>query len=383
MSLILYIHHMKKLFVPAAFFLCAFANAQFSVRLIITDVATRKNDDIYLSGNFNNWNPKDENYKLKVFGGTRKSIVIKDMPAGVYAFKFTRGAWEKVETTADGRDINDRVLEVKEDVSQEFTISGWKDDYPDAPKRYTASPQVHILDTSFNMPELNRKRRVWLYLPKGYATSSKTYPVLYMHDGQNLFNEQTAPFGEWGVDECLDTLQQKLGKECIVVGIDNSAHRATEYNPYDDPKEGKGEGKQYLEFIVNTLRPYIDSKYRTKKGPENTFIAGSSMGGLISFYAMIKYPQIFGAGGIFSASFWAAPEIFADAEKFNPTTVQRFYMYAGKMEPANMVSNNDKMSDLLEKKQKYIIRRVTAPLGRHNEATWRQEFADFYKWLMN
>jgi len=375
---------MKKLALLILILFAIKSNAQFSVRLIITDVATRKNDDIYVSGNFNGWNPKDENYKLKPFAGNRKSIVIKDMAAGVYAFKFTRGGWEKVETTADGRDINDRVLEVKEDVSQEFTVSGWKDDYPDAPKRYTASPQVHILDTAFSIPQLNRKRRIWLYLPKGYATSSKTYPVLYMHDGQNLFNEQTAPFGEWGVDECLDTLQPKLGKECIVVGIDNGGDkRMTEYNPYDNTQYGKGEGKQYMDFIVNTLKPFIETRYRVKKGPENTFIAGSSMGGLISFYAMIQYPNIFGAAGIFSPSFGIAPEIFADAEKLNTPAMPRFYIYAGKMEPENMVPNNERMVDLLQKKQIYSIRKVTNPLGRHNEKTWREEFADFYKWLMN
>ena len=374
---------MKKSIFLSCIIFSLHATAQFTVRFIITDVATRKNDDIYLSGNFNSWNPKDENYKLKPFGGSRKSIVIKDLAAGVYAFKFTRGGFDKVETTSDGRDISDRIVEVNADVSQEFTVPGWKDDYPDVPKKYTASPQVHIMDTAFYMPQLDRKRRIWIYLPKGYATSSKIYPVLYMQDGQNLFNEQTAPFGEWGVDECLDTLQQKLGKECIVVGIDNSSKRATEYNPYDDPKEGKGEGKEYLEFMVRTLKPFIDTKYRTKKGPGNTFIAGSSRGGFISFYAMLKYPDVFGAGGIFSPSFWITPEIFSDAEKFTTTAMPRFYMYAGKMEPANMVPNNEKMAAILEKKQRYSIRLVSDPLGKHNEKTWRQEFASFYTWLMS
>jgi len=131
--------------------------AQFTVRLVVTDVATKKNEDIYVAGNFNNWNPKDENYKLKVFGGSRRSVVLKDLAAGVYAFKFTRGAFDKVETTADGRDIADRVLEVNADMSLDLTIAGWKDEYPDKPKRYTASPQVKILDTAFQITQLNRK----------------------------------------------------------------------------------------------------------------------------------------------------------------------------------------------------------------------------------
>lgn len=375
---------MKQLFLLLGLVIVFAADAQFTVRLVVTDVATRKQDDIYVAGNFNNWNPKDENYKLKPFAGNRKSLVIKNLAVGTYAFKFSRGANDRLETTADGRDINDRVLEVNEDVSQEFTIAGWKDDYPEVPKKYTASPQVRIMDTAFLIPQLNRKRRIWVYLPKGYATSSKIYPVLYMQDGQNLFNEQTAAFGEWGVDECLDTLQQKTGKECIVVGIDNGgANRLREYNPYDHPQFGKGEGKAYAEFLTQTLKPYIDTKYRTRKGPENTFIAGSSMGALISLYAMMQYPSVFGASGIFSPSFGQALDIYTDAEKFTTTAQPRFYLYAGGKESPTLAADLQKMSDILQKKQRFVIRKVISPLGQHNETYWRQEFAAFYQWIMN
>src|SRR6476659_1366014 len=119
--------------------------AQFSVRLVVNEVATKKQDEIYVAGNFNNWNPKDENYKLKPFGGGRRGVVLKDLAAGTYAFKFTRGSFDKVECAADGQDISDRVLEVNADLSQDFSIAGWKDDYPQRPKQYTASPQVRIL----------------------------------------------------------------------------------------------------------------------------------------------------------------------------------------------------------------------------------------------
>jgi metallo-beta-lactamase class B len=110
-----------------------FAHAQYSVRLVVTQAATKQNEDIYVAGNFNSWNPADEKYKLKPFAGGRKSIVIKDLAAGTYAFKFTRGNFEKVECMADGRNIEDRIIEVNGDISQEFTVAGWKDDYPDKP----------------------------------------------------------------------------------------------------------------------------------------------------------------------------------------------------------------------------------------------------------
>lgn len=359
------------------------AIAQFSVRLVVTDVATQKNDDIYVSGNFNNWNPRDENYKLKPFGGSRKSLVLKNMASGTYAFKFTRGALDKIETTADGRDIADRILEVNGDVSQEYTIAGWKDNYPEVPKKYTASPQVRILDTAFLIPQLHRTRRIWIYLPKNYALSAVKYPVLYMQDGQNLFNEQTAAFGEWGVDECLDTLQQKLNKPCIVVGIDHGGEkRMTEYNPFSSEKYGTGEGKEYVAFLVNTLKPFIDAKFRTLKGPENTSIAGSSMGGLISLYAVLQYPDVFGTAGVFSPSLWVAPEIYKEAEKFTTPTQPKFYLYAGSRESAEMVPDMEKLGNILKQKQRYIIRQVINPLGQHKETYWKQEFAQFYRWLM-
>ncbi|GAC1397837.1 MAG: hypothetical protein NVSMB63_18170 [Sediminibacterium sp.] len=201
------------------------SQAQYTIRVVVNDVATRPGDTIYVTGNFNNWNPKDEHYRLKPFGGSRRGIVVEDVAPGTYAFKFTRGSFDKVECAADGRDISDRILEVNGDVSQEYSIAGWKDNYPQRPRTYTASPQVHIIDTAFYIPQLNRRRRIWVYLPKSYAGSSKTYPVVYMQDGQNLFNEQTAAFGEWGIDECLDTLQQKTGKECIIVGIDHGGDK--------------------------------------------------------------------------------------------------------------------------------------------------------------
>jgi metallo-beta-lactamase class B len=360
-----------------------FAHAQFTVRLVVSSVATRVQDDIYVSGNFNGWNPKDEKYKLKVFGNGRKSIVINDLPAGVYAFKFTRGGFEKVETTNDGRDISDRIVEVNGDISMDLKIAGWKDDYPDKPKRYTASPQVKILDTAFRISQLNRNRRVWIYLPKNYAQSGKTYPVVYLNDGQNLFNEQTAAFGEWGVDECMDSLQNQISKEAIIVGIDHGGDkRMTEYNPYDHLQFGKGEGKAYVDFLANTLKPFIDSKYRTKKGADYTMIGGSSMGADISLYAVFEYPNVFGGAFIFSPAFWVTPSLYEAATHFNSEAMPKFYFYAGGKESTTMVSDLEKMVGILQLKSRVQIRKSINPLGQHQEQSWRAEFPDAYRWLM-
>lgn len=375
------------------FFICLCAlsiypKAQFNIRLVVINVATKTQYDIYVAGNFNNWNPKDENCKLRPYAGGRKAIVLKDIPSGNYAFKFTRGSWDKVECEADGRDISDRILILDADAVLECNIKGWKDDYPNKPKPYTASPQVKIIDTAFKIPQLNRTRKIWVYLPKGYASNNKKYPVLYMQDGQNLFNEQTAPFGEWGVDECLDSLQMKTKKEWIVVGIDNGGeNRISEYSPYkfDVNKQAiVAEGNQYVDFIVNTLKPYVDAKYRTQKGTQTTAIAGSSLGGLISYFAAVKYPNIFGSVGIFSPSFWVnIKQVEEDAIAMNNKEMVRFYLYGGGEESKTLLSEIDKIANILGKKQNIRVTKIANPKGKHNENAWRQEFDDFYLWLAN
>lgn len=364
------------------------AHSQFSLRIIVNTVATKKDDDIYVAGNFNNWNPKDANYRLKPYAAGRRAIVLKDLQAGNYAFKLTRGSWDKVECTNDGRDIEDRIIDVAADASISCDVAGWKDNYPAKPKPYTASPQVKIIDTAFVIPQLNRTRRVWIYLPKSYATSNKNYPVLYMQDGQNLFNERTANFGEWGVDETLDSLQKiSVQYDMIVVGIDNGGEkRLGEYSPYDfefNKTKIKAEGKLYADFLVHTLKPFIDSKYRTKKTCDGNFIAGSSMGAVISLYTFLQHPNIFCTVGIFSPAFWTCKDLFVDAALFkNNQTNIRLFFYAGGKEDNNMVVNLHKMADIFKNKVNIEIYRTISPIATHTEFYWRNEFIDFADWLL-
>ena len=376
---------MKKILAFITFICCSYyATAQYTVRVIVKDIAAKAKDEIYIAGNFNDWNPADNDSKLKPFAGGRRIIVFNDVDTGHYEFKFTRGSWDKVETSSKGEDITNRSVDIKGDTSLELSIAGWKDDAPEKPKPNTASANVLIIDTAFYMPQLNRYRRIWIYLPPSYKqTKNKNYPVLYMHDGQNLFNEQTAFSGEWGVDECLDSLAQILNKDCMVVGIDNGGDkRMTEYNPYDDDKYGKGEGKQYLDFIAKTLKPYIDSNYRTLKDANHTFIAGSSMGGLISMYALVQYPDVFGTAGVFSPSFWLTPQLYKDVAAVKWQKKLRIYFYAGEKESATMIRDMQKMFNMVKDKRCCQAEYVTFPLGQHNEKYWRQEFDDFYRWLM-
>jgi metallo-beta-lactamase class B len=358
------------------------ASAQHSIVIRINTLPAKPaTDTVYLAGNFNNWNPREEQYRLKKGEDGKFTISFPDVPADTYEYKFTRGGWESVETNSDGRDIANRTLKLVSDTVLNIEIAGWSDGKPKVVP-HSMNNNVHILDTAFKIPQLERERRIWVYLPKNYFQSKTRYPVLYMQDGQNLFDGATSFAGEWGVDEALDSAK----KQCIVVGIDNGgARRMNEYNPYDHEKFGKGEGELYVQFIAKTLKPYIDKKFRTKADAPNTIIAGSSMGGLISMYAVVKYPKIFGKAGVFSPAFWTAPQFKNDLEKIVKSSTHRnvrIYFYAGEQEGTQMVQDMLYYFDRMRKLARSKMRVKISAQGKHNEPTWRDEFPAFYNWIM-
>jgi alpha-glucosidase len=253
-----------------------------------------------------------------------------------------------------------------------------------AEKKHTASPRVQVLDDSLWMPQLKRHRRIWVYLPPDYGLSDKKYPVLYMHDGQNLFDNYYAYSGEWGVDESLDSLHAQLGFGLIVVGIDNgSDKRMNEYSPWRNKKFGDAEGVAYVDFVAQTLKPLVDKTYRTLPDGRNTGIMGSSMGGLISHYAMLRYPAVFTRGGIFSPSYWYSPEVFSYTTAPRLPQQARLCFRLGGQEGREMESNLHKMLTQLQQiglPPSSVNSRVI-PEGKHHESFWRNEFPEAVLWL--
>ncbi|MDP9080510.1 MAG: alpha/beta hydrolase-fold protein [Bacteroidota bacterium] len=338
-------------------------------------------EHLFMAGDFNGWNPADKAWELMPDApGSYK--LLKDLQRGIYHFKITRGGWQTVECTKTGNAIDNRAVNILNDTTIVMNVENWQDYFIPQAKQHTASAQVHIITEKFDMPQLGRQRRVWIYLPVDYQSSGKKFPVIYMHDGQNLFDSFTSGYGEWGVDEILDKLGDK--KECIVVGIDHGGdYRITEYDPYNS-KYGKGRGDDYVDFIVKSLKPYIDSHYRTQPNAINTTIAGSSMGGLISMYAALKYPNVFGNAGIFSPAFWIAPAIYKYAEQQKLPATSRFYFVCGDSEDETMVADMKKMVTIIrskipdEKKSPVIIIKGAS----HNEKQWNGDFPGFYSWLI-
>lgn len=236
--------------------------------------------------------------------------------------------------------------------------------------------------TSMYITELHARRRIWVYLPNDYAISDKRYPVLYMQDGQNLFDVNTSFSGEWGVDEYLDSIENAG----IVVGIDNGGDtRINEYNPNDHEDFGQGLGREYLHRVVTILKPFVDERFRTLSDAQHTAIAGSSMGGLISFYAGLFHPQVFGAVGVFSPSFWIVEDLQIQLNQMtaNGFKHQRYFFYGGQEEGEQMVARLQEAMQIMESKLKaQVILRVSEH-GTHSESAWRKVFPEFYAWWQN
>lgn len=361
---------------------CFFSFAQYKVSFVINTLPSyhKPSDKIFLAGSFNNWNAQDEKLLLRKVNETNGITI--ELAKGMYQYKFTKGGWDKVESGNNGFPTENRKIIVNNDTVINVEIEHWADHFPKKERVSTASKNVHILDSSFYIPQLDRYRRIWIYLPENYQASKKTYPVLYMQDGQNVFDDATSGFGEWGVDEGLDGLGAKH-KEIIVVAVDNGGDkRLNEYSPYDMEKYGKGEGDQYVDFLMQTLKPYIDKHYRTKKDEKNTFVAGSSMGGLISFYAILKHPEVFGGAGVFSPAFWITPQLKnIDPEKAKKVK-GKIYFYAGGQESETMVPDMLHVFEQMKKYTKAKMKAVIRSEGKHNEVTWRDEFPLFYQWII-
>ena len=266
---------------------------QLTIRLTDIPANTPPADDIYIAGDFNGWDPGNSAYILDNLAGEVFEISLALSP-GTLKFKFTRGSWDTVEGNAGGGFLPDRTYDYAGGLDTlELQILSWEGGVTNS----TAAPNVSVIAQDFYMPQLGRTRRIWLYLPPDYENSGKNYPVLYMQDGQNVFDAATSFSGEWQVDEALNRLFEDGDEGVIVVAIDNGGvSRLDEYTPWANPTYGGGGGDAYVNFIVETLKPYVDEHYRTKSGREFTGIMGSSLGGLISLYAAIEHQDVFSKG---------------------------------------------------------------------------------------
>jgi enterochelin esterase-like enzyme len=301
---------------------CATAKSQAEsdVPVTITALVPDGAGTVYLTGNLARlgpWNPKG----LAMDGSGRERVATILAPVGhELEFKFTLGSWDREGLGPSGTVMPNNKLLVAPGATARVEVPDFKKD----PAVYMADPKgAGVLGAMLYWPDsaskhLSRKRHVVIWLPPGYeANSAQRYRVIYMHDGQNLFDPRIANTGtDWGVDEAMMRLVALGGIEpAIVVGAWSTDLRRLEYSPTKvlaalEPAALRAEvekefggatlGDAYVRFLAEELKPRVDAAFRTRPGPEDTALMGSSMGGLISLYGLAERPDVFGAAACLS-----------------------------------------------------------------------------------
>jgi predicted alpha/beta superfamily hydrolase len=305
-------------------------------------------------------------------------------------FKFNRGDFKKIEKSFEGFDTPNRFINLDcggQNIIKcrmECEVEAWKDMLDETAAVHSYKLNLigdYELFKKVDSKYLELERDVIVWMPEGYSDAknrSKRYPVLYMHDGNNLFDARLSFQGvDWGVDEAIDRLVKlKKIKEIIVVGVYNTEARLDEYAPMRDEKRGGGGlGAQYSRFIVEELKPYIDDNFRTLPDAQNTAVGGSSLGGLISLYMGLEYPDVFGGMLVISpALYWDNYSIipWAMSKGFDDSR-NKLWMDMGLLEGRTALRSSRILDGEIRKNyprfKNYKYREFKD--AQHNEAAWR------------
>jgi len=318
------------------------------------------------------WNPRGIRLYKRSDG---KFVGQARVPAGTTSrFALTRGSWSTSERLADGSEAPLRTLTVGGEARTEvLTVERWLQS--DKSKVLTGNIEYLRGMTSAHVST----RDVIIWLPPGYQEAGNTtrYPVLYMHDGQNLMDGSTSFAGEWHLDEVAQRLVQ-LGQlePLIIIGVYNvGSHRISDYTPVPDPDYGGGNAAAYASYLVDELKPRIDADYRTLTDAASTGVAGSSLGGLVSMYLGLSRPETFTRLGVVSPSVWWANQEIVSRVQAQPEKLPlRVWLDIGTQEgsgetvPAARALRDALVGEgwLLEQDLFYL----EVPGGVHNEASW-------------
>ncbi len=362
-------------------------------------------DRLQIAGSFNGWDPEADGYALarqSDYQYATRLTFDEAMVGTTIEYKYvllldgqTEDPWTYVEGTSVGGETSNRRYQIKQgaqtvnDDIQTFKNHTGLTSLTRGTLQFITLDMVPYTD--------GRTRRLRIWLPDGYdpEDTEKKYPVLYMHDGQNLFDRYTSFAGEWKIDETIGAMMDEGYGGTIVVGIDNSADRLNELSPswpigtsaYETMFNDTS-GEKYAEFIVATVKPYVDAHFNTDPGKDQTGIGGSSMGGIISFYMAMTYPEVFGYALIFSPAMYVYQtetlNEFLEGMDFSKSSDwPRLYVYAGGLETTitpyvDIIKNGlidhgydgDKIATLVD------------PNKNHNESAWSQYFPVAYRWLV-
>lgn len=344
----------------------AFCNIQLDIQ-VKADFPME--DQLFITGNlpqFGNWDPSG--FRLPEIEPGHYQVNVAVEPGSIIECKLTRGTW-KTQGIYDRQDIppSNLVIRAESDAIIPVTIIDWLD------QQVLESDPVCgelVVINHLAAPGLKYQRPLTVWLPENYSEFKAPAAVLYMHDGQNLFEPSAAFAGvDWKVDETVGSMiAKKKIRNCIVVGIANSPDRMQELNLFSD------KGKAYADYVVNVVKPYIDSHFNVDPRPESTFIMGSSMGGLMSFQMSCFLPGIFGGAGCLSSAFWKTSErVFSTVEKsaFFPDNL-KLYLDTGEFEPP-IAKAYFRMMKLLKSRgyiEGYNLMGYYDEAATHCEAAW-------------
>lgn len=348
---------------------------------------TVRSDDwrpVFIAGNFNDWAVGEERCRMIKTGHHQYSYTFPStitLP-DTLEYRYFKGSFENAELNDEGQPAPVRKTTAKTGTMTD-TVPGWSSYgllFNPAHRH-----KVEILVESFDIPQLGRSRRIWSVLPHDYHESDKHYPVLYLHDAQNLIGDG-AGYGSWRIEDKLAKLAITGKHEIIIIAIEHGEKdRINEFLPVATAKFGKGNGRQYVRFLSDTLKPYVDANLRTLPERFHTGIGGSSMGGLISIYAGLMAPDTFGRFMIFSPSLWVTQHLPFNTIKFFNTDPTRIYIYGGGKEGSNMVANIKRFKQSFEQKgldaSKVVFHLSIDPEGQHRESRWGEEFPKALEWL--
>jgi predicted alpha/beta superfamily hydrolase len=329
----------------------AVAQGSPMLQFIVVEVpeGTPADAPVWISGDLpvlGSWNGAGE--RLERVAGGRCVLRVELERGAAFEFKVTRGSWETVEKDARGGEIANRRARAGERDTLFVTVAAWRDQAGGEPlRRSTLTGEVrrHAAFPS----RFVRSRDVLVWLPPGYAAdTTQRYPVLYFHDGNNVFDSATSFKGtEWGADETAGRLIRAGAlRPCILVGIDNTPDRLAEYTPVPDARHGGGRAAGYERFLAEELKPFVDRSYRTLQDPSATGLVGSSLGALVSLDLALQRPDLFGLVGCVSpAAWWAERDIVGRAASVGKGTALRIWLDIGTAEGTEKAGTKEWLDD--------------------------------------
>ncbi|MEZ5998052.1 MAG: alpha/beta hydrolase-fold protein [Hyphomonas sp.] len=358
---------------------------------------------VYITGNLDSLGPWKPDALAMQGTGTERHISLTRPKGKEFEYKFTLGSWQREGLGPSGTVMANMVLRVGETSAHQQVVDFKKDN-----REYIADVAnagiVGHLDYWLDVPSthLSKTRNVSIWTPPGYEDHpEKTYRVIYMTDGQNLFDPRIANTGtDWGADETMVALADQGIEPAIIVSSWSTSKRFEEYSPWHG-------GEDYAQFLIDELMPRVEAAYRVKTGPENTFHAGSSMGGLISFYLVTHHPDVFGACGCLSTHFPLSPEVvvqmfpdfhggstpdkkpylYTDIEAgMKPPPGVRYWFDYGtrgldaEYGPTHAVLHDWLIDNGLVEGRDFVVRQYDG--ATHNEASWRARLPDVFTFLL-